>query len=97
MAGSRERWRLRLPPLDGAVPLAGWIFTAWGDKLQMRPVAASETLGRLFRNRSITVPPRNPTGFLQLSALPAWELVRPRSWSSVPETLELLLATVRDS
>jgi hypothetical protein len=97
VAGTRERWRLRLAPLDRTLPLGGWIFVAWGDELQMRHVAASDVLARLFRNRSITVPPRDPAEFLQLSALPAWELVRPRSWTVVPETLELLLATLRNS
>lgn len=97
LAGARERWRLRLPPVDGALPLGGWIFTAWGDGLAMRHLPASDTLGRLFRNRSITVPPTDPEQLLQLSALPAWELTRPRSWSAVPEALELLLDTLRDS
>jgi hypothetical protein len=96
-AGTRRRWRLRLPQIDGAFPLGGWIFIAWGDDLEMRRVAAPDTLGRLFSNRSITVPPRDPAEFLQLSALPAWELVQPRSWAAVPETLELLLGRLGDS
>lgn len=97
VTGARERWRLKLPPLDGALPLGGWIFTDWSDELRMRHLPASETLRRLFTNRSITVPPRNPAAFLQLSALPAWELLRPRSWAAVPETLEVLLGTLRGS
>jgi hypothetical protein len=91
VAGARERWRVRLEPLDRPLSIGGWVFTEWADELALRRLAASETLARLFRNRSIRVPPRDPAAFLQLSALPAWELRRPRSWSSLPETLGLLL------
>jgi hypothetical protein len=91
VAGARERWRLRLGPLDRPLSIGGWVFIEWADELELRRLAASETLPRLFRNRSIRMPPRDPAAFLQLSALPAWELRRPRSWSSLPETLELLV------
>ena len=89
--GARERWRLRLAPLDRQPTLGGWVFTEWADELELRRLPASETLARIYRNRSITVPPKDPAAFLQLSSLPAWELRRPRSWASLPETLELLL------
>jgi hypothetical protein len=94
VAGARERWRLRLGPLDRPLSIGGWVFTEWADELALRRLPASETLARLFRNRSIRVPPRDPAAFLQLSALPAWELRRPRSWSSLPETLGLLLGVL---
>lgn len=96
-AGARERWRLRLPQLARALSIGGWVFTDWDDNLQIEHLPASETLVRLYRNRSITVPPRDPEALLQLSALPAWELRRPRSWAAVPATLELLLDTLSRS
>ena len=94
VAGARERWRVRLAPLDRSLSIGGWVFTEWADELALRRLPASETLARLFRNRSIRVPPRDPAVFIQLSALPAWELRRPRSWSSLPETLGLLLGVL---
>jgi hypothetical protein len=94
VAGARERWRLQLPLLAGPLSIGGWVFSDWADDIQMERLPASETLVRLYRNRSITVPPRDPSALLQLSALPAWELRRPRSWASVPATLELLLGTL---
>ena len=97
VAGARERWRLRLPPLGRPLSLGGWVFTDWADDVRMERLPASETLVRLYRNRSITVPPRDPAALLHLSALPAWELRRPRSWASVPATLELLLETLSSS
>jgi hypothetical protein len=96
-AGARERWRLRLPALDRPLTIGGWVFTEWSDALELHRLTASETLARLYRNRSITVPPRDPAAFLQLSVLPAWELRRPRSWASLPETLELLLGVLADA
>jgi hypothetical protein len=92
--GARGRWRLRLAPLDRPLTLGGWVFTEWATTLELRRMPASETLARLYRNRSIRVPPKDPAAFLQLSALPSWELRRPRSWASLPETLELLLRTL---
>jgi hypothetical protein len=93
-AGARERWRLRLGALERRLTLGGWVFAEWADELELRRLGASETLASLYRNRSIRVPPRDPAWFLQLSALPAWELRRPRSWASLPATLELLLGAL---
>jgi hypothetical protein len=96
LAGARERWRLKLEPLDRPLTIGGFVFTQWSDELEMRRLPASETLAGLFRNRSLRVPPRDPAAFLQFSALPAWELRRPRSWESLPATLELLLGMLAD-
>jgi hypothetical protein len=97
LAGARERWRLRLSPLDRPLTLGGWVFTEWSDELEMKRLPASETLTRLFRNRSVRLAPRDPTAFLQLGALPAWELRRPRSWASLPATVELLLGALTEA
>ena len=97
LAGARERWRLRLGALDRPLTLGGWVFTEWSDELEMKRVPASETLTRLFRNRSVRLQPRDPTEFLRLAALPAWALRRPRSWASLPATLELVLRVLADA
>jgi hypothetical protein len=97
VAGARERWRLQLPPLASPLPLGGWVFTDWADNVRIERLPAAETLVRLYRNRSITVPPHDPAAILQLSALPSWELRRPRSWAAVPDTLELLRDTLSAS
>jgi hypothetical protein len=91
VAGTRRRWRLRLPALDRNLSLGGWFFTEWADELELRPLRHADTLVRLVGNRSISAAPRDAAVFLQLSALPAWELRRPRSWSALPEALELVL------
>jgi hypothetical protein len=96
-AGARERWRLRLGPLEGPLPLGGWIFTAWADDLTVRRLAPSEALVRLLRNRAINVAPEDPARFLHLSALPALELRRPRSWETMSAALELLLGALEEA
>jgi hypothetical protein len=97
VAGTRRRWRLKLPPLDRDLRLGGWVFTEWADDTELRRLPAADALVRLVGNRSISVPPRDPAVFLQLSALPAWELRRPRSWSALPGALEALLDGLADA
>jgi hypothetical protein len=97
VAGTRRRWRLKLPPLDRDLRLGGWVFTEWADDTELRRLPAADGLVRLVGNRSISVPPRDPAVFLQLSALPAWELRRPRSWSALPGALEALLDGLADA
>ncbi len=94
VAGARERWRLRLPSVQPRLRLNGWIFTVWGDTHELVRLPASETLVRLLRNRATNVRPDRPEAFLQLSALPAWELRRPRSWDGLERSVEGLLGAV---
>ena len=91
VAGARARWRVRLGQIPPRLPLAGWIFLDWGDRVEVGRVPASETLKRLLRNRGIRVPPLDPALFVQLGAMPAWEVRRPRSWSAVPEVVDAVL------
>jgi hypothetical protein len=94
VVGARERWRLQLPATKPEVPLGGWIFLAWGDRVETASVPGSERLVRLHAGRGIKLPPRDPGWLLELASLPAWELRRPRSWRSAGDALERLLDTV---
>ena len=91
VAGARARWRVRLGPVPPRLPLAGWIFADWAERIEIRRLSASETLLRLLRNRGIRVPPLDPAVFLQLGALPAWEIRRPRLWSALPDVVSAML------
>jgi len=91
MTGARERWRLRLGPTDGAAVLRGWVFLAWGDRVEARSLPGAERLARLAAERGLRLPPARPEALLELTSLPAWELSRPRDWASLPEAADLLL------
>ena len=92
VVGARERWRWRVPPVEGPLRLRGWVFLGWGDDLELRDVRSVERLRSLFRNRGILMAPTNPGLLVELAALPAYELLRPRSWSSLGAACDRLLA-----
>lgn len=82
--GDRERWRLRLAPVEGAGRLRGWVFLAWSDAVDVVAVGAARRLKKMLRHRIVKgLPPPDPAAVLELSALPAFELGRPRSWSQL--------------
>lgn len=93
-AGSRPRWRVTLPPLGAELPMAGWVFLAWGGSPELTAVAPREVLVRLAGHQTW---PRTPIGaeaLLDLAALPAWELRRPRAWSSLGSVVDALEAAI---
>jgi hypothetical protein len=94
LVGARERWRLRVGSVPPSLELAGWIFLAWGDRVQAVSIGPAERLARLHANRGVNVPPRDPGALLDLAALPSWEIRRPEGWGSLPHTVECLLDTI---
>jgi hypothetical protein len=91
MTGARERWRLRLGPTTGTAVLRGWVFLAWGERIEARALSGPERLARLAAERGLRLPPARPDALLELTSLPAWELSRPRGWESLPRAADLLL------
>jgi hypothetical protein len=91
MTGARERWWLRLGPTGDRPVLRGWVFLAWGERVAVRSLPASERLPRLAGQRGLRLPPARPDALLELTSLPAWELSRPRDWASLPEAADRLL------
>lgn len=91
VATVRRGARARLP-LDGApppVPLGGWIFLSWGVDVAVRELPPAERIARIGRaqgwhRRGVT----EPAGLLDVAALPAWELARPRDWARLPDVVE---------
>jgi hypothetical protein len=85
VTGARERWRLRLPPAGEHHVLVGFVFLAWGDSVTVRRLGAGERLERLVPQRGVRLDPARFDAMLDLAALPAWEIRRPRRWESLPE------------
>jgi hypothetical protein len=94
VVGARERWRVSLPQIAPELTLGGWAFLEWGETVDVRPVDPSERLARLLHHRGVRLPPASHETLLSLAALPAFELVRPRSWDSVTDAGERLLGAV---
>lgn len=93
VVGSRERFRIALPPAQPAV-LAGVFFLAWGDAVEVERLPASEALTRLFGYEALESGPANKVAYLDLASLPAWELRRPHRWDSFEAATTALLDTV---
>jgi hypothetical protein len=91
VVGVRERWRLPIAQLPDEPALGGWIFLEWGDRLEAVPVRGGERLVRLVASRGTRLPPRDPDALLALAALPAWELRRPKRWSSLADSVACML------
>jgi hypothetical protein len=94
LIGGRERWRLELPAVQPVVPLRGWIFLDWGGEISMRALPPRDRLIHLTRHRSVRLPPRDPAALLDLAALPAWELRRPKDWVALRSATDALLAAI---
>jgi hypothetical protein len=85
--GARGRLFLDGPPREA--PLAGWLFLKWADELAIRALPTPERIARIvsrqrWHRRGVTDPER----LLDLAALPAWELKRPRDWAHLPRVVE---------
>jgi hypothetical protein len=80
--GPRQRWRVSLPPIDAELTLGGWLFLGWAEEVGTVAVAPRDLLGRLAASRTWRGLPTDPVALLDLAALPARELRRPRGWAS---------------
>ncbi len=86
-----ERHRVRVGATPPKLALSGWLLLSWGEGPTLEPVPASELLALLARWRAWNALPSDPAQLLELAALPAWELRRPRTFRALGATVELLL------
>jgi hypothetical protein len=93
--GPRERWRVGLSAIVAEAPLGGWLFLEWGDVAGVRPLGPGDVLRRLAASRTWRGFPADPVTLLDLAALPAWELRRPRSWASFETASASVEAVIR--
>jgi hypothetical protein len=91
LTGARERWRLTLSPAPPDPELVGFVFLAWGDRVEVRSLGAAERLARLAPQRGLRLEPTRPEAILELASRPAWEISRPRRWAALPEVGARLL------
>jgi hypothetical protein len=95
VVGARHRWRVALPPIQAEIPFRGWVFLAWGERLEAERLPGSECLTRLIANLTPQLPAADSAYLLELATLPAWELRRPKDWDLLGEAADLLLEATR--
>ena len=94
MVGTRERWRLRVGPVEPEVELRGWIFLEWGDELDVAPLPVPDVLSRLLQQRAVKLPPREPGAILELASLRGLLLRRPRGLEGLSATIEAIVSSI---
>ncbi len=93
--GQRERWRMELGPLTASrLPLRGWVRLDWHDRVEVGHVRGAQRLAAVDQHRAVRLPPRDPRGLLDVSALPVLELRRPQRWAALPEAADRLLGAI---
>jgi hypothetical protein len=90
VVGERERWRVPLAPLEHVGPLRGFVQLAWGDDIRSRPVRAHERIESIGAHRGVRLPAPEPHAWLDLAALPWYELERPKRWEELPRVADEL-------
>jgi len=92
----RDRFRHRLlGDVPAEVELAGWIFLAWGESLEVVALSPLERLQHLIEHRMIKGPAElEPTGLLGLAALPGFLLTRIQSFNQFDDTLRAIAGIV---
>lgn len=94
VVGTRERWRIDVPPCPPRSALRGWIFLEWGAEVAVERLSPIERLSRLAPHRAIAVPWEDPVALLDLAARPAFVWRRPKGWRTVESSTVRLLAEI---
>jgi hypothetical protein len=88
------RNRVVLPPLRSEVPLRGIVYLEWGERTALERVPTAERIERLVVQRQGVSIHSDPVDVLDLAALPALVLRRPKGLGALDEAGEALLAAV---
>lgn len=91
VVGARERWRLSIPGAPDRVPVRGWVYLGWGDRVEINIVPPSQRLARVIAAVALRALPLSAARLLDHVALPMVELVRPRDWAALPDISDALL------
>jgi hypothetical protein len=93
--GTRPRFRLSADAAAPArLPLRGMFLLDWHDRpvIELSPMKAAARLEWLYSLDYIALMgPVAPTKLLDLAMLPAWRLLRPRTWDATDDAVTRLL------
>lgn len=96
-ASGQTRCRFHLGPAPLRRPLAGVFFLRWGGPVRAEPVSDTGRAGRLAAQRTLRVLPAHPDVMAAVAGLPAWNVHRDREWSTLDETVDLVLGLARSA
>lgn len=91
LVGARERWRVRLRPVPLELPVAGFVFLSWGERVEVEPVTGKERLVRLSEGLTMPGKPADAAALIELATLPCLELRRPCDWQALETAGAVLL------
>jgi hypothetical protein len=94
VVGTRERWRMKIDPVQPELPLAGSLCLEWGQT-GIDIVPPQERLLALFASLSLRVSPSAPDALIQLSTLPMIVVTRRRDFSDLSRDVASLLDHLR--
>src|SRR5579884_635872 len=94
LVGNRERWRLYSSTSPPSAPLAGFIHLTWGTSVRLTALDPNARLPALIESSVFRPSPADAQRLLDLVALPAWRLIRPRAISEIAAVTARLLETV---
>jgi len=89
-----ERQRLILEPIAARVPLHGFVYLAWDERVSVQRLAPAARPARLANQRRVPHLGVDPVALLDLAGLPALVVQRPREWGSMAEARRLLVDAV---
>jgi hypothetical protein len=89
-----ERHRQRLAPAPPRAQVRGWAQLAWGQTIELEPLDGASRLRILAGARRARALRGDPQTLLELAALPAYRLSRPRSLNALIPATELLLGAL---
>jgi hypothetical protein len=93
--GGRTRFRHRLDDVPAEIELGGWIFLSWDESVDAVQLSPFDRLRRLMDHRMVKGPAQlEPSGVLNLAALPGFELKRPRSFDRFGDSLAAIAEIV---
>lgn len=97
--GRRPRYRLSTPPSPAKLPLRGLFLLGWNDGAAVEDhlLNAKDRLELLYRQEYIgLLGPADPQRILDLMALPAWRVTRPRDWGATDSVCDRILKLCAD-
>ena len=83
VAGSRERWRVPLGPIEPVLPFGGWVVLDWSDELSVTDVPPPSRLRLLLAARAVLLPEHDAPAWLRLLQWPVLAFRRPKRWDQV--------------